>query len=224
MKTNRARALIVAGLVDMAASKGTRAAIMAHMPPNAAFPGGEEGFALKSSGGRVNPELLVRLNPLPDPPDAPPTVINLLAPTEPKLMQREGSNFELAVTFRDFAGFVLPPFAPPDSAGDTAISLCVNRRIFTVMLNVCCSSTVVRWSSLIQPNMAPCGSTGAVFGLGDDAGVQVKINVLEDWEPLSLTGEPEPTTFALLETGLKLIAAGAGRSGASHGLAGARLH
>lgn len=223
MKINRARALIVAGLVDMAVSKGARAAIMAHMPPNAAFPGGEEGFALKSTGARLNPDLLVRLNPLPDPPDAPPTVINLLTPTEPKLSLREGANFELAVTFRDFAGLMLPAFAPPDEAGDTEITFCVERRAFTVKLNVSCSSRVTGWSSL-PPGMTQGGSTGALFGLADDAGVQVKINVFEDWQPLSLTGEPEPTTFALLETGLKLIAAAAARHAAAHRLAGAGLH
>ena len=224
MRTNRARALIVAGLVDMAASQGARAAIMAHMPPNAAFPGGAEGFALKASGGRVNPELLVRLNPLPDPPDAPPTLINLLAPAEPKLSLRAGANFEFALAFREFAGLTLPTFQPPNAEGGTSISFCVDERMFAVKLIISSSSRVERWSSVLPPDLALCGSTGAAFGLEDDAGVQVEINVFEDWEPLSLTGEPEPTTFALMETGLRLIAAGAGQRSALNRLAGVRLH
>ncbi len=224
MKTNRVRALIVAGLVDMAASKGARAAIMAHMPPNAAFPGGEDGFALKASGGRLNPELLVRLNPLPDPPDAPPTLINLLAPTDPKLSQRVGSNFEIALAFPHFSGLALPTFPLPDLEGGTSISFCVDERMFAVKLVVSCSSRIKCWSPLRPADMALRGSTGATFGLEDDVGVQVEVNLLEDWQPLSLTGEPEPTTFALMETGLKLIAAGAGQRIALNRLAGARLH
>ena len=62
------------------------------------------------------------------------------------------------------------------------------------------------------------------FGLEDDVGVQVDINVFENWEPLNLTGEPEPMTFALMETGLRLIAAGAGQRIALNRLAGVRLH
>ncbi len=224
MNRNRARALIVAGLLDMAAAKGARAAIMAHMPPNAAFPGGEEGFALKASGGRVNPELLVRLSPQPDPPDAPPTVINLHAPAKPKLSQRAGSNFELALAFRDFPGLMLPTFPPPGDEGDTAIRFSVKGRIFAVWLVVSCSSTVKRWSPLLPPAISPHGSTGAEFGLEDDGGVEVEISLFEDWEPLSLTGEPEPTTFAFMETGLNLISAGARQQCAFNRLAGVRLH
>ncbi len=224
MKTNRARALIVAGLVDMAASQGARAAIMAHMPPNAAFPGGAEGFALKASGGRLNPELLVRLNPWPDPPDAPPTLINLLAPAEPKLSLKAGSNFEFALAFREFVGLTLPTFPPPNVEGGTSISFCVDERMFAVKLVISCSSRVKRWSPVLPPDSTLRGSTGVSFGLEDDVGVQVDINVFENWEPLNLTGEPEPMTFALMETGLRLIAAGAGQRIALNRLAGVRLH
>ena len=224
MNTIRARALIVAGLVDMAASQGARAAIMAHMPPNAAFPGGAEGFALKVSGGRFNPELLVRLNQLPDQPDAPRTLINLLAPAKPKLSLRAGSNFEFALTFREFGGLTLPTFPPPDLKGGTSISFCVDERMFAVNLVISCSSRVKSWSSVVPRDLAPHGSTGAAFGLEDDIGVQVEINVFENRAPLSLTGEPEPMTFALMETGLRLIAAGACQRSALNRRAGVRLH
>lgn len=167
MNTIRARALIVAGLVDMAASQGARAAIMAHMPPNAAFPGGAEGFALKVSGGRFNPELLVRLNQLPDQPDAPRTLINLLAPAKPKLSLRAGSNFEFALTFREFGGLTLPTFPPPDLKGGTSISFCVDERMFAVNLVISCSSRVnpgrrlsrATWPRTVRPGRRSASKT-----------------------------------------------------------------
>ena len=204
-------AAAVAGF-GLAAAGSADAALNAYKPPNYTFPSGFAGFKLKTSGGPINPGVLVGFNPQPEPPgDAgfdqhnPPgfrTGISLLNPNVAFLNNpTDGGAFDFLIALLDLDdGALLPAVRPPNADGFTGFRTDIKGHDISVSLQFGGSEiTSFSWGAF-NPQPDPPGDWGAgAIGFAHDPFMAFRMSV--DGNPLSFSMTPEPGTWGLMLTG-----------------------
>ncbi len=90
--------------------------------------------ALESSGGELNPGVIVGFNPQPDPPGFP--TLDLANPFEPALVQPAGpATFDFVMSFTGLPGVLLPAVQMPGTDGVTAFTFEYGGRAFDVAVS-----------------------------------------------------------------------------------------
>ncbi|HEY0435780.1 MAG TPA: PEP-CTERM sorting domain-containing protein [Phenylobacterium sp.] len=205
-------AAAVAGF-GLAAAGSADAALNAYKPPNYTFPSGFSGFQLKTSGGPINPGVLVGFNPQPEPPGDvagfglhnPPgdrTLIGLLRPQEVILNNpADGGAFDFLIALLDVGdGFLVPAVQPPNRDGFTGFHTDIQGHDISVNLQFG-GSEITSWSwGAFNPQPDPPGDWGGgKIGFAHDPFMAMRISV--DGAPLSFSMTPEPATWGLMLTG-----------------------
>jgi hypothetical protein len=161
-----------------------------------------QSFDLTTSGGVVNPEIIVGFNPQPDPPgDNSKNTIDLTNPSNPVIHSgfQSASQFGFGISF---LGIGNPILLPTDtSAGKFSFDALVHDRTVTFTVEVAFTNdqgipaSSCTWGAF-NPQPDPPGDVlGALVNIGDaDASFQI----LEGDKPLSFTLVPEPADLALL--------------------------
>lgn len=178
----------------------------------------DHAFALQSSGGIVNPGVLVGFNPQPEPP-ARITELSLAYPPDPILVLRDQVNpvgglqvFDvfLALNVGDVTFSFGEPLEPPGlPAGSSMVSTRATSAagdiVFDVLFQISSSSGgILAPGSLVgfnpQPE-PPAGYGGAFamsFGIDRLSDAMIGIRILDgQGNPLSLSHVPEPGSLAL---------------------------
>jgi hypothetical protein len=186
---------------------------------NYTFPDGSAGFRLHSSGGPVNPEVIVGFNPQPEPPGigafdgaalggapgADRTLIALLNPADPLLFNPStgGSfNFLIGLLFPG-DGSVIPLPDTPDEGGKTGFSGKFDGHDVNVTLGF--GPGPVDPGSWVGFNPQPDPPGDVLAGQFNFAGREdpwMTFSMSVDDKPLSFSlGVPEPQTWALMIMG-----------------------
>ena len=194
------------GLAALAAPGVAGAALNAYYPPNYVFPDGITGFALQTSGGPINPGVLVGFNPQPDPPGTPEPFLDLANSLRPSITQEaDGSVFKFELSFTGLdAGLLLPAVQQPNADGNTNFRFVLaDGSVFVADLTFSGPGGVSSWDSF-NPQPDPPGSPiGYTVDFGGDAGVALQLS--ENGVPLSFAAVPEASTWALLGLGFAAV-------------------
>jgi PEP-CTERM motif len=160
--------------------------------------------ALDTSGGLLNPGVILAFNPQPDPPGIP--ILDLADPFEPKFTQPPGTGavFDFVLSFVGLPGLLLPAVQKPDSDGVTTFTFNWDDHMFDVGLTFSGPGGVKDWASF-NPQPDPPGIWFAdvvtFAGAGDPA---VALTISENGTNLSFS-TPEPTTWAMMGLGFAAL-------------------
>jgi hypothetical protein len=171
--------------------------------PNHLFPDGTKGFAFDTTGGILDPEVLVGFNPQPDPagfggsqytPDGGGVRISTPA---------SATGYEFVVSFLGFGGGHEATPMAPNRDGVTGDSFMIGGKTFDVTLAFSGPSAEVDWAAF-NPQPDPPGLWfGSTFTFGAVADPTAMIQITEDGAPLSMSlAAPEPSAWALMIIGL----------------------
>ena len=196
-------AAVAAGLLGVGAAA---ASTLPPAKPNYIFPDGFKGFALVSSGGLINPGVLVGFNPQPDPPGIPLTTLNLEDPFRPVLFNGALGDFGLEFTLTGLGAFTLPTPDAPNADGDTGIEFITGGHTIDVTFHIGPGPVDGSWVGF-NPQPDPPGD--ATFGVKMTFPQQVdpmaSFGVAVDGTNLSFalapSGAPEPAAWALMLVG-----------------------
>jgi hypothetical protein len=210
-------ALAGAGAVVLAA--GAAHAGDGSVRPNYTFPAGLPGFSLVTSGGLVNPGVLVGFNPQPDPPGVNgdgdlvpavmPTFLNLRDPLRPTLENAGlGDAWSLHFWIQDFGdGSVAPPPAP-NSDGVVAFRHVLGDHVFDITFDVGPGQVDPASWVAFNPQPDPPGKGfGVSFNFTGPADPFFAFSIDEDGHALSFSVTPEPATWAVMLAGFGLAGA-----------------
>lgn len=228
MYSVRSAAHVGAALFTLALAAASTQASASSTPgvaPNHTFADGSKGFAFMTTGGRLNPEVLVGFNPQPDPPgfggsrDMTPgggPVTQIATP-----LSDTGYGFLIALL--DVGPDAMTPLPPaPNSDGNTGLAFLCDGSVFRLSLNFAGPGSAIDWAAF-NPQPEPPGVWfGAQFGYPAAGDPVVTFSLTEDERPLTLTlaPVPEPAAWSLMLIGIAGIggltrsraqAAGAGR-------------
>lgn len=196
------------GLTALAAPGVAGAALNAYFPPNYVFPDGITGFALQTSGGPINPGVLVGFNPQPDPPGTPEPFLDLANPLRPSIIQEaDGSVFKFELSFTGLdAGLLLPAVQKPNADGRTSFQFVLgDGSVFVADLTFSGPGGVSGWVSF-NPQPDPPGSPiGYTVTFRGDASVALQLS--ENGTPLSFSAVPDASTWALMGLGFAAVGA-----------------
>jgi hypothetical protein len=187
-------------------------AAVSGLPPNYTFPGSEgQGFKFSTSGGIVNPGVIVGFNPQPDPPAS--LFVNLgdvHFPTVTVGSPDTDYHFILSFTgITDFHSIVAPDMPNPD--GFTRYEFAGDGSVFVADIQFSGPSQVASWVAF-NPQPDPPGDLIAyMVGFGD---ASVTLHVTENGHALSFALVPEPSTWALMGLGFAALGGLAYRRGA----------
>jgi hypothetical protein len=201
MTINRNRAWGVALLTSVAASSGAHAASSHPMTY----------LSLETSGGFVNPGVIVGFNPQPDPPGFP--TLDLTNPLEPVLTQPAGpTTFDFVMSFVDVPGVTLLPAVQMPYVD---IPFLYQTHAFDVTLTFSGPGVFGDWTwAAFNPQPDPPGvwfADAITFaGVGDP---RVSFTITEDGSPLAFAMVPEPSTWALMGLGFAALGVLAYRRG-----------
>jgi hypothetical protein len=205
MRGVRFGSIALAGLASLAVQGVAWAALNAYLPPNYTFPDGVIGFELSTSGGPVNPGVLVGFNPQPDPPGTPEPYLNFANRFSPSVVQTaDGSVFKFELSFTGLdTGLLLPAVQKPNVDGKTEFQFkLADGSVFVADLTFSGLGGVSSWVSF-NPQPDPPGSPlGYFVGFGADASVALQLS--ENGVPLSFM-VPEPSTWALMGLGFATL-------------------
>jgi len=175
--------------------------------PNYTFPDGSTGFAFTTTGGRLNPEVLVGFNPQPDPPgfggslDMTPgggRVTQIATP-----LSDTGYGFLIALL--DVGPDAMAPLPPaPNADGNTGAIFMGNGSVFRLTLNFAGPGNAIDWAAF-NPQPDPPGIWfGAQFGYPAPGDPTVTFALSENERPLTLTlaSVPEPAAWVLMFIGI----------------------
>jgi hypothetical protein len=205
MTTNSIRAGTLACLALLAAPSAAQAATA---PPGEPM----TYLALETSGGVLNPGVIVGFNPQPDPPGVPPVI--LANPFEPIFMRPVGpETFDFVMSFSGFAtGLLLPAVQKPDIDGLTSFAFQSGGHSFDVTLGFSGPSAVSGWASF-NPQPDPPGvwfADAVTFGATGDPSVSIAMT--EDGVALRFA-VPETGTWAMMGLGFATLGLLARRRG-----------
>jgi hypothetical protein len=191
------------------------ATVPAHATPyNYVFPDGGVGFALTSTGGPLNPGVLVGFNPQPDPPVFGKTIITLADPANPVLVSPGPchdsvctSTYNLEMSFQGIGNpvFSIPK---PNSDGFTSFSFMTGAagigHQFDVTLHVTGPTSIESWVAFNPQPDPPADWFAFQVGFGTAGDPDLGFSVAEDGNPLQfqLAATPLPAGLPLLATGL----------------------
>ena len=191
----------------MASAGAAYAATTPYAAPNYTFANGSEGFAFTTTGGRLDPEVLVDFNPQPDPPgfggsqDLTPfggRVTQIATP-----LSDTGYGFLIALLNVGPGGMTaLPP--APDTDGNTGLTFLGEGAAFRLTLNFAGPGEAIDWAAF-NPQPDPPGIWfGAQFNYATLADPVVTFALTEGDRPLSLALAPipEPAPWALMLIGV----------------------
>jgi hypothetical protein len=159
--------------------------------------------SLHTSGGVVNPGVIVGFNPQPDPPGFP--TLDLTNPFEPKLVQPDGpATFDFVMSINGLIGLLLPAVQKPNADGVTEFSIDWGDHKFDVALIFSGPGAIRDWASF-NPQPEPPGvwfADAITFaGKGDPS---VSFSMFEDGTRLSFSA-PEPSTWAMMGLGFAAL-------------------
>lgn len=186
-------AVVLPALAEAAASP--------YSPSNYVFPNGAKGFALETSGGLVNPGVLVGFNPQPDPPANSP-ILDLSTLTEALVVEGDGSVFRFQLSFLGLRNFVGPrTIGSPNSDGFTEFEFAGDGSVFVADLGFSGPGGVVSWVAF-DPQPDPPGDFFA-YEVGFEGDATVSLRLTENGVPLSFSPSavPEPSTWILMGVG-----------------------
>jgi hypothetical protein len=197
MASNIIRACVLAYLTSLGATGAARALEVADPV---------KYFALDSSGGELNPGVIVGFNPQPDPPGFP--TLDLTDPFAPTLVQPAGPTpFDFVMSFTGLAGVLLPAVQMPNTDGVTTFTFEYGGHAFDVALNFSGPGGVVDWVSFVpQPDPPGVWFAEAVTfaGVGDP---MMSFRMSEDGTSLRFVAAPELSTWALIGIGFAALGA-----------------
>jgi PEP-CTERM motif len=177
--------------------------------PNYTFPDGALGFELVSSGGPINPGVIVGFNPQPDPPgdgdDG--ALIGLLRPADPELISPSlGGAFTFTLALQDLGdGSVIPLPSAPNSDGFTSLRDEIDGHTISITLQFGPDQVNPDTWGGFNPQPIPPGDVldgSFQFASNVDPFMSFQIDV--DGSPLSFSlapGVPEPQAWALMLLG-----------------------
>ena len=202
----------VAAVAAMGLAGAAQASQVDNLPvfaPNYIFPDGAEGFSLTTSGGPIDPEVIVGFNPQPDPPgDGDRGVtIALFNPFDPVVTSPSvGGSFSFLIGLLiPGDGSVLPLPAAPNADGRTGESFTLDGH--TVDIGLLFGPAVVDPGSWVafNPQPDPPGDVAsAAFDFSSHGDPFMGFNISVDGTPLDFTlngGVPEPATWGLMLLG-----------------------
>jgi prepilin-type processing-associated H-X9-DG protein len=186
--------------------------------PNSTFPDGSDGFAFRTSGGILNPGVLVGFNPQPDPPGIP-TELDLGNPTLALFSQSRGNSFVVTVSlFPGTPSLLLPAVQAPNADGRTQVSFCdgsvrtglCDGSVFVLSLAFSGLGGIVDWAAF-NPQPDPPGDwlSYQVTFKGD---ATFALAITENGAPLTFSAVPEPGTWLLMGLGFAALGAFAWRT------------
>jgi hypothetical protein len=172
--------------------------------PNYTFPDGSRGFAFVTTGGRLNPEVLVDFNPQPDPPGFSGSVDT--TPGGGRITQiatpLSDTGYGFLIALLGIGPDAMEPLPPaPNSDGDTGLTFPGD---FRLALNFAGPGNAVDWVAF-NPQPDPPGDWfGAQFAYAATGDPMVTFTLSEGERPLSLTlaSVPEPASWALMLVGV----------------------
>jgi hypothetical protein len=189
------------------AATGASASTTPGVAPNYTFPDGSKGFAFMTTGGLLNPEVLVGFNPQPDPPgfggsrDMTPgggRVTQIATP-----LSDTGYGFLIALL--NVGPDAMEPLPPaPNSDGNTGIAFMADGSVFRISLNFAGPGSVIGWAAFNPQPEPPGNFVGAQFGYPVAGDPVVTFSLTENERPLILTlaPAPEPVAWALMLIGI----------------------
>lgn len=171
-------------------------------------------FYFETTGGGLNPGVLVGFNPQPDPPGAPLTSLDLSDSRRPLFDQPSGNSYIVFVSlFPGTPSLLLPAVQAPNSDGQTqacdgSVRTC-DGSVFKLSLAFQGVGGVQDWAAL-NPQPLPPG--GPDF-LGEYLSYQITfagdatfaLSITENGDSLSFRSVPEPATWALMGLGFASI-------------------
>jgi PEP-CTERM motif len=159
--------------------------------------------SLQTSGGVVNPGVIVGFNPQPDPPAFP--TLDLTNPFEPKLAQPDGpATFDFVMSINGLIGLLLPAVQKPNADGVTGFSFDYGKHTFDVALIFSGPGAIRDWASF-NPQPEPPGvwfADALTFAAKGDP--SVSFSMFEDGARLSFA-TPEPSSWALMGLGFAAL-------------------
>jgi hypothetical protein len=204
-------ALAAAGLVASAgAANASKIDNLPQFAPNYTFADGAKGFALTTSGGPINPGVIVGFNPQPDPPgdgdDG--ALIALLNPADPVLFSpaRGGSFSFLIGLLMPGDGSVLPLPDAPNGDGMTAERFMLDGHLFEIGLAFSGPGAIDPGSWVgFNPQPDPPGDVlGGAFSFNVEGDPFMGFNISIDGNALDFAlapGVPEPSAWGLMLLG-----------------------
>ena len=205
-------ALAAAGLMACAGAANASKAGAQQFAPNYTFADGAKGFALTTSGGPINPGVIVGFNPQPDPPgdgdDG--ALIALLNPADPLLFSPSvGGSFSFLIgLLMPGDGSVLPLPDAPGRDGKTSERFILDGHLFEIGLAFTGPTQIDPGSWVaFNPQPDPPGDVlGGAFSflpnvVGDPF---MGFNISIDGSALDFAlapGVPEPSAWALMLLG-----------------------
>ena len=197
----------IVSLSALAMLCGATAANAADVAPTYPFPG---GFTLATSGGVVNPEILVGFNPQPDPPGAPDPSLDLSDPYRAVVTEASGTTFNFVLSFLGLPGGLLPAVDEPTWNSDLNqwtinFDLDGGGNAFHVDLYFSGPGSSITWDAFNPQPDPPGAFTAYTIGFTGDASVGVQIQ--ENDAILTFTAVPEPSTWAMMGLGFAALGA-----------------
>jgi hypothetical protein len=198
-------ASVSAALLALALAAGAHAGTTPGAAPNYSFPDGSRGFAFTTTGGLLNPGVLVGFNPQPDPPGfggsrdltaGASQVTQIATP-----LNNTGYGFLIALLGVGAGKEPLPP--APNGDGNTALTFLADGSVFRLVLNFAGPGSAIDWAAF-NPQPDPPGVWfGAQFGYPAAGDPVVTFSLAENGQPLSLSlaPVPEPAAWALMLIG-----------------------
>lgn len=200
---------VTAGAGLLAAGAASAAGVNTTFAPNFTFPNGYQGFALQSSGGPINPGVLVGFNPQPDPPGDGDNgaLIALLNPADPQLFNPStGGAFTFTLALEGLGdGSVIPLPDAPGDAHHTSYRGMIDGHSVDIALDFGPGVVIPGSWGAFNPQPDPPGDVmdgSFSFAPGVDPIMSFAITI--DDQPLSFTLDPsvpEPQTWALMILG-----------------------
>lgn len=201
MQASKYASLALAPLLTLAGVTASQAVQpIDYFGPNYVFPDRmSEGFLFDTSGGPINPGLIVGFNPQPDPPGMP--ILDLSNAMAPDIFQPDKQQFKFVISFQNTPGLLLPAV---DEVGLGGFAFNYADHSFVVGLTFSGPGGVASWSSFNpQPDPPGDGLGYDVTFAGGDASAGFTIS--EDGAPLSFALAPEPSTWAMMGIGFAAL-------------------